>query len=93
MFKKSKKVKIGRPKGAAVTGLPVEFSEYAIYTAAEAAAILRRNVAAVCRLCRMGRLVHRRDGAGYIISGRALLAYAENRCVAEVKNDSETVPQ
>lgn len=93
MFKKSKKVNVGRPKGAASHGIPVEFSINAIYTAAEAAAILRRNVAAVCRLCRMGRLVHRRDGSGYIISGRALLAYAENRCVVEVKHDSETVSE
>ena len=93
MVKASKKLKVGRPSRPAVSGSPVEFSTNAIYTAAEAAAILRRNESFVWKLCRIGRIVHQRDSSGYIISGRALLAYAENRCVAEVKNDSETVSQ
>lgn len=90
MVKKSKKAKVGRPKGVTIKGNAVEFSEHAIYTAAEAGGILRRTEAFIWRLCRLGRLVHQRDASGYIISGRSLLAYAENRCVIEVCHERET---
>lgn len=64
-----------------------EVVERGMYTVAEAGRVLHRHPNTVRRLCRMGRIVSNCDRGGFLISGRALLAYAEGRLA--VKNQSQ----
>lgn len=59
----------------------IEFAENAIYTTKQAAKILQRDAQTVRRLCQTGQLAARQDRGGYFITGWAIRAYAEGRCV------------
>lgn len=59
----------------------VLFNENAIYSADEAAKILNRHPKTVRRLCQRGVLQARCGKSGYLITGWALRAYAENRLI------------
>jgi 3-isopropylmalate/(R)-2-methylmalate dehydratase large subunit len=55
--------------------------EPAIYSADEAAKILSRHPKTIRRLCQKGIIQARGGKSGYLITGWALRAYAENRCI------------
>lgn len=59
----------------------VLFEENAIYSADEAAKILSRHPKTIRRLCQKGIIQARSGKSGYLITGWALRAYAENRCI------------
>ena len=60
---------------------PQAFIENAVYTLAQASKILQLNSQTVRRLCRDRIITARIDRGGYRISGWALRAYVENRCI------------
>ena len=68
-------------KPAVAGSAPIAFVENAIYTLAQASNILQLHQQTVRRLCRDGLIVARAERGGYRISGWALRAYSENRCI------------
>lgn len=67
----------------------VPFVENAAYTADQVAKIIHRNTKTVRDMCRRGVIVARMDRGGYLITGWALRAYLENRCVVNVNSQCQ----
>lgn len=57
--------------------------ETAVYTVEMAGKVLHRHPDTVRKLCRSGRIPACLDKGGYLISGRMLMAYVENRLLPE----------
>jgi hypothetical protein len=68
-------------KGKRKGNNPVSFDVDAVYNLKESAAILRRCTKFLRNIARKGLIEYRLDSAGYLFSGRALLAYSEGRCL------------
>lgn len=65
------------------------FLDNAVYTAAEAATILRRNIKAIRLLCRRGELKAKFFAGGWLITGYSIRAFLENDCTITPSSEKD----